>query len=293
MSRLPATPARRRLLKLLGGVASLPLSARLALRRVRPAMRCRPPIRCGPGPRKSRCWAAPRPPPRSGRTTAACPVRCSGCGRATRCASRSPTTWPSRPPCTGTDCACPNAMDGVPALTQSPIAARGGTFDYAFACPDAGTFWYHPHLRGHVQVAMGLHGVLVVEEPVAPDVDRDVVWVLDDWRLTSAAQVRDDFDSVFDATHAGRHRRHGHGERRPAGPVRADGGRARPHTARQRRERAHLRVALRRTRALRDRARRHAVRAVRCRRRGGSSSAPACAPTWCSTPRRSRGACSA
>ena len=64
----------------------------------------------------------------------------------------------------------PNAMDGVPALTQNPIAARGGTFDYAFACPDAGTFWYHPHLRGHVQVAMGLHGVLVVEEPVAPDV---------------------------------------------------------------------------------------------------------------------------
>jgi hypothetical protein len=39
----------------------------------------------------------------------------------------------------------PNAMDGVPDVTQPPIAANGGRFSYAFACPDAGTFWYHPH----------------------------------------------------------------------------------------------------------------------------------------------------
>ena len=97
----------------------------------------------------------------------------------------------------------PNAMDGVPMVTQDPIAA-GGTFDYAFACPDAGTFWYHPHQRSHVQVALGLSGVLVVEEPQAPDVDRDVVWVLDDWRLNRDGQLVGDFDSMFDASHAGR-----------------------------------------------------------------------------------------
>jgi FtsP/CotA-like multicopper oxidase with cupredoxin domain len=97
----------------------------------------------------------------------------------------------------------PNAMDGVPMVTQDPIAA-GGTFDYAFACPDAGTFWYHPHQRSHVQVALGLAGVLIVEEPVAPDVDRDVVWVLDDWRLNRDGQLVADFDSMFDASHAGR-----------------------------------------------------------------------------------------
>ena len=34
----------------------------------------------------------------------------------------------------------PNAMDGVPHLTQPPIAAGGGRFTYEFACPDAGTF---------------------------------------------------------------------------------------------------------------------------------------------------------
>src|SRR4051812_40164302 len=40
----------------------------------------------------------------------------------------------------------PNAMDGVPHLTQDPIAP-GKTFLYEFDCLDAGTFWYHPHAR--------------------------------------------------------------------------------------------------------------------------------------------------
>ena len=36
----------------------------------------------------------------------------------------------------------PNAMDGVPHLTQHPIEP-GASFDYRFRAPDAGTFWYH------------------------------------------------------------------------------------------------------------------------------------------------------
>ena len=40
----------------------------------------------------------------------------------------------------------PNAMDGVPGLTQAPIAAKGGRFPYEFELRDAGTYWYHPHL---------------------------------------------------------------------------------------------------------------------------------------------------
>lgn len=40
----------------------------------------------------------------------------------------------------------PNAMDGVPHLTQHPIAP-GQSFVYAFDVPDAGTYWYHPHFR--------------------------------------------------------------------------------------------------------------------------------------------------
>lgn len=98
----------------------------------------------------------------------------------------------------------PNAMDGVPHVTQPPIAAAGGRFRYEFACPDAGTFWYHPHLRGNVQVEMGLAGALIVEEPERLAVDRDVLWVLDDWRMLRDGQVSQDFASMRDAAHDGR-----------------------------------------------------------------------------------------
>jgi FtsP/CotA-like multicopper oxidase with cupredoxin domain len=98
----------------------------------------------------------------------------------------------------------PNAMDGVPFLTQKPIAARGGTFVYEFDLPDAGTYWYHPHLRSHEQVDRGLSGALIVEEADPIKVDRDIVWLLDDWRLDRDAAVRGDFDSFMDASHAGR-----------------------------------------------------------------------------------------
>ena len=37
----------------------------------------------------------------------------------------------------------PNAMDGVPHLTQKPIASGKG-YEYEFDVPDAGTYWYHP-----------------------------------------------------------------------------------------------------------------------------------------------------
>ena len=56
----------------------------------------------------------------------------------------------------------PNAMDGVPHLTQPPIAAKGGRFTYEFDLPDAGTFWYHPHLGSPEQVGRGLYGALIV-----------------------------------------------------------------------------------------------------------------------------------
>ncbi len=50
----------------------------------------------------------------------------------------------------------PNAMDGVPHLTQRPIAP-GETFIYEFDVPDAGTYWYHPHQRSFEQVGRGLY----------------------------------------------------------------------------------------------------------------------------------------
>ncbi|MEX1206763.1 MAG: multicopper oxidase family protein [Dongiaceae bacterium] len=97
----------------------------------------------------------------------------------------------------------PNAMDGVPHLTQPPIAP-GETFVYEFDVPDAGTFWYHPHLRSFEQVGRGLYGALIVEEPDPVPVDRELTWVLDDWRLTADAAIGGDFGNFMDMSHAGR-----------------------------------------------------------------------------------------
>jgi FtsP/CotA-like multicopper oxidase with cupredoxin domain len=97
----------------------------------------------------------------------------------------------------------PNAMDGVPDLTQRPIAP-GETFLYEFDAIDAGTFWYHPHQRGAEQVGRGLYGPLIIEEPEPVRVDREVVWVLDDWRLTRSAEISDDFGNFHDMSHNGR-----------------------------------------------------------------------------------------
>ncbi len=97
----------------------------------------------------------------------------------------------------------PNAMDGVPHLTQAPIQP-GTAFTYEFDLPDAGTYWYHPHLDSAEQVGRGLSGALIVEEREPIEVDRDVVWVLSDWRLEADAQISDDFKNMHDMSHNGR-----------------------------------------------------------------------------------------
>ena len=97
----------------------------------------------------------------------------------------------------------PNAMDGVPGLTQAPIKP-GESFTYEFTPPDAGTFWYHPHADSLQQLGRGLAGALIVEEPEPISVDRDVLWVLTDWRLTEDAEIASGFGNGMDAAMSGR-----------------------------------------------------------------------------------------
>lgn len=97
-----------------------------------------------------------------------------------------------------------NAMDGVAGLTQSPVAP-GASFEYDFVAPDAGTYWYHAHNRSFEQVARGLHGALIVEEPEPMDVDHEEVLILDDWLIDpETAQIADTFGAMHDLSHAGR-----------------------------------------------------------------------------------------
>src|SRR4051794_27240158 len=74
----------------------------------------------------------------------------------------------------------PNAMDGVPQLTQ-PAVAPGASFDYRFRPPDAGTFWYRPAGNAAAQVGRGLRGALIVDELAPVAVDRDVMMLFEDW----------------------------------------------------------------------------------------------------------------
>ncbi|GEL68852.1 multicopper oxidase family protein [Myxococcus virescens] len=97
----------------------------------------------------------------------------------------------------------PNGMDGVPGVTQPPIPP-GGTFVYEFKVKDAGTYWFHPHLRGSEQVERGLFGVLIVEDPKPGPFSRELVWVLDDWRLDAGGQIDGRFNTRHDLAHDGR-----------------------------------------------------------------------------------------
>ena len=97
----------------------------------------------------------------------------------------------------------PIAMDGVPGISQPPIRP-GERFTYKFTPPDAGTFWYHPHADSLQQLGRGMAGALIVEEPQPIPVDRDVLWVLADWRLTSDAQIASGFGNGMDAAMSGR-----------------------------------------------------------------------------------------
>ncbi len=97
----------------------------------------------------------------------------------------------------------PNAMDGVPGVTQKAIPP-GGRFDYAFTPPDAGTFWYHSHDDGLVQMGRGLVGALIVEEAEPPMVDRELLWTIQDWRLDENAQIVPGFDNRMEIAMAGR-----------------------------------------------------------------------------------------
>ncbi len=97
----------------------------------------------------------------------------------------------------------PNAMDGVPFVTQYPIKP-GEVFHYQFETRDSGTFWYHPHQMSFEQVPRGMYGPLIVEEEKPIEVDREVVWVLSDVRLGGNGRQVEDFGRILDIANDGR-----------------------------------------------------------------------------------------
>jgi FtsP/CotA-like multicopper oxidase with cupredoxin domain len=81
----------------------------------------------------------------------------------------------------------PAAMDGVPDVSNAPIAA-GQTYVYEYPIRQSGTYWYHSHVDFQEQV--GCYGAFVVE-PIreALKTDRDAVVVFGDWMHRSPEEV--------------------------------------------------------------------------------------------------------
>jgi FtsP/CotA-like multicopper oxidase with cupredoxin domain len=80
----------------------------------------------------------------------------------------------------------PNAMDGVPGVTQAPIEP-GESFTYEFVAKPAGTFMYHSHFEGDVQVSAGLYAPFIID-PKEPEENPPAV---DQTLMISESRLRD------------------------------------------------------------------------------------------------------
>lgn len=79
----------------------------------------------------------------------------------------------------------PNAVDGVPYVTQQPINP-GETHEFEFLVRNAGTHMYHSHHNSAEQVTRGLLGAIIVEpadKSREPVVVKDYTMVLNDSAL--------------------------------------------------------------------------------------------------------------
>jgi multicopper oxidase len=73
----------------------------------------------------------------------------------------------------------PNYMDGVPEVTQAPLAPGASVF-YEYPIRQSGTYWYHSHYQFQEQTGLG--GPFIIEEKVPPYAyDHDAVVFISDW----------------------------------------------------------------------------------------------------------------
>lgn len=91
-----------------------------------------------------------------------------------------------------------NKFDGVPDVTQDPVKP-GQSFTYSLKFPDAGVYWYHPHIREDYAQELGLYGNFLVT-PTTPDywaeVDREETLFLDDILIENGQIAKFDRETV-------------------------------------------------------------------------------------------------
>lgn len=76
----------------------------------------------------------------------------------------------------------PLEMDGVPYVSQLPVKP-GEYFDYKFRVPDAGSYWYHPHVSSSEELGRGLVGPLIVEEREPTGFQHERTLSLKNWHV--------------------------------------------------------------------------------------------------------------
>ncbi len=82
----------------------------------------------------------------------------------------------------------PSAQDGVPGLSQDPIAA-GASYDYDFPLAIPGTYWMHSHFSlGQVQRLLSAPLIIRTAEDMARD-EQEVVVMLHDFTFRDPAEI--------------------------------------------------------------------------------------------------------
>jgi suppressor of ftsI len=77
-----------------------------------------------------------------------------------------------------------NAFDGVDGV------GVGDAFTYKLRFPDAGIYWYHPHIREDIQQALGLYGNILVRQPGAKiPANREQILMLQDLLVGDAGLI--------------------------------------------------------------------------------------------------------
>jgi FtsP/CotA-like multicopper oxidase with cupredoxin domain len=74
-------------------------------------------------------------------------------------------------------------FDGMPHHGGPPPVAPGARFDYELRFPDAGIYWYHPHVREDYAQEHGLYANIIVvprDESYWPPANRELTLVVDD-----------------------------------------------------------------------------------------------------------------
>jgi FtsP/CotA-like multicopper oxidase with cupredoxin domain len=90
----------------------------------------------------------------------------------------------------------PADMDG--ADPELGTIAPGASFDYEFVLPQAGTYWYHPHVNSSAQVWRGLYGALWVEDPDEPELGAKSLLMVDDIAFEENGELRSsESDGLF------------------------------------------------------------------------------------------------